>query len=310
MTDTSGHDRSQQVLSLLKDARRRNVPWLAVASSVEDLERTALVDASGRPWIRICAELSGYSPNHLRRMIKVKDFFSKKSPKIKPHDAGRLSEVSFSHLETLVRIYNIDRTLGNEIIDKVISGNLNHRRLLEILSDAKTQSPENSSPIAAGMLSASRFRTHCLTLTSQILIDRGGGDLQKMPNASVHVSPDFVMVARNGGHISKISGVDMYDLRGMDQSEIIKGRLLPAAMKATFFDVFWIVFASNDPWTIFHLLKKIGVYNVGMISVIENLEAFTVINEPQGGPVPDRTDLWKEYMPTKIKGHENRTASR
>ena len=67
---------SEEILRILRGARKQNRLWTEVAQALRELEGLSSADEGGRPWIQRAEAESGYSANQLRRMAKVAEFQS------------------------------------------------------------------------------------------------------------------------------------------------------------------------------------------------------------------------------------------
>ncbi|MGU3662247.1 hypothetical protein ACLBYM_36560 [Methylobacterium fujisawaense] len=301
MTDILADERSQWALTLLKGARQRNVAWREIVSAIESLEKTSLVDPSGRPWIKICSELSGYSTNHLRRMGKSKSFLADTRLLNYEINMDDLCNLPFAHLESIARIFNFDESAGVEAINNAIGSKVNHRQLLAVINKVKHNTNKGVSNISAGKHSAALFRASCAELVAKIFIERYGKILRKRPVESIYASADYIIINSGDCALQSVVAIDMYDFRSMNYADVVKLKLVPAASKATFFDEFWIVYSGDTDLSVRRTIDKLFVPNVGFIQIDDGLKKIVCVEYPSGQPVPNRTELWKRSVPRSLK---------
>jgi hypothetical protein len=108
---------SEEILKILRGARKQNRPWTEVAQALKKLEGLSPADESGRPWIQRAEAESGYSANQLRRMAKVaeyQNFLTEAEPEL----ARKLLERPFSHVEMISKIWSLDEPQARDLITR------------------------------------------------------------------------------------------------------------------------------------------------------------------------------------------------
>jgi hypothetical protein len=294
---------SAEAEKALKNARARKIPWIDVVGALDVVER-APVPKSGRSWIRLCSETSGYSVNQLRRFQAAARFVDRAASEIRPRE--KLLELAVTPLEKIARICNVDPKRGFQLLDRALSEHVPRLVLeeaLRSLSALGRTSAANVSPVSAGRLAAKAFRTKCLEAIEHKIE-------YKIDNKIVHVSlsdaivpksgllypnPDFLVVSAGIDGKQCAVAVDAFDLRGVEYSDIIKRYALPEIVKATFFNSLWIICAGPEADTLVDVLNKLGRNNIGLILLNAALSDRKVI-PPIGPPAPDRTQLWIDEM--------------
>ena len=102
-----------------------------------------------------------------------------------------------------------------------------------------------------------------------------------MTNALLYPSPDYISIDVKGSKIYGISALDIVDLRGMDENEIIKKKIVPFAIKATFFDVIWLAFASEKWQFVAEEIQDMIIPNAGIVVIEPSLKEFNVLFGPK-----------------------------
>lgn len=284
----------------LKNARARKIPWIDVVRALEIVELLP-VPTSGRSWIRMCSETSGYSVNQLRRFQSAARFIDRVASEIRPKE--KLLELAVTTLEKIARICNLDPKRGFQLLDRALSEHVPRLVLEEALRGLGPISAASVSPVSAGRLAAKAFRTRCLEAIGHKIE-------YKIDNKIVHVSlsdaivpksgllypnPDFLVVSAAIDDKQRAVAVDAFDLRGVEHSDLIKRYALPEIMKATFFDSLWIICVGPEADTLVDVIDRLGRNNIGLILLDTALSERKLI-PPIGPPAPDRAKLWIDEM--------------
>jgi len=99
------------LLDELVEFSKKKKNWYSIASSFETYKKQIIGDPDPQKRIKEACDATGYSLNTMNRMLSVKDFFDsvKNDRRLKEIDPNNLS---FSSLEIVKRLYQIDPTLG------------------------------------------------------------------------------------------------------------------------------------------------------------------------------------------------------
>lgn len=299
---------SEEILKILREARKQNRTWTEVAQALRKLEELSPTDESGRPWIQRAEAESGYSANQLRRMAKVAEyqgFLTQTEPEL----AKKLLERPFSHVEMISKIWSLDEGQARDLITR--SGHT-FRDLLGIYGTI-SESSGGADPIAAGKKAAKQFREKALGLIKRDPRKLYGGETElkfEILRPIVpfrYASPDYYIVGRDEGKVARIDAIDCYALYGGSQKDAALRKMMLAATECSFFTRFWIVVPEDESadtvlWECDHL--KLG--NVGVILVGVN-ERLHWPRLPLGPPDPDRRHLWTDYDKTRLRrdGNQN-----
>ena len=290
----------------ISDARRRKMPWFEVAKVLGEAEQGSLLDPTGRPWIKVCAEVSGYSANLLRRFQAALRFGEQLVQQGHVTSLAEVQRQSFSHLEIIARIYEIDPAIAVRLIKRSEADFLklptNHLGLLGLLAELRAggKGAGKALPTAAGMASAARFKEKAFKLLDNKLL---GFEKEKAiwPKSGLNLpNPDYFFIStaiRDQEKYAFTFAIDLIDLRGVEQTVVTKKFLLPEITKASFFDVLWIVVAGRESGFFCERLRRLGGGdNVGLIVIDESLSEVVHDEPPLGPPQPDRTRIWLSDM--------------
>lgn len=109
--------------------------WYSTATVYADFKNQLAGQAHPQRRMREALDATGYSKNTLNRMLAVKDFFDshKSLEKLKDIDPNQLS---FSSLEIVKRLYQINPKLGLTALFKIADGEYKIRELKELYNQA------------------------------------------------------------------------------------------------------------------------------------------------------------------------------
>lgn len=281
-------------LATLDNARARRVPWHQVADAILDLEAQSLMGEDGRPWIQIIADRSKFTTNQLRRMTRVVQFTRRLVAEGKLKNDAILSSMLFSHLETAMRIHAFEP----ETALKVFRGEWikpSYPDLVARYQSLRDSKPASHSPLVAGKRAARQFQDVTLDLLHDAEFLHLGPDrrIGRMTHGSRYANPDFVIITRFEGRITRADGIDCYALSGPSQRETVRRRVMQVATESTFFYQFWAVLPDSEYFYFFRdEAEDLGLNNVGVILIDKTKPAIADIHVPTGRPMPNRTDLW------------------
>ncbi len=279
------------LLKILEGARARRAPWHEIASALDGLERGGALNDSARPWIRIAAELSGYTPNQLRRFQATARFVDRVSGEEWPRE--RIGQAGFSNLELIARIWAIDESRGRDVLSGAIEGKVNHKAMQRELQDL---ADFNKSPFSAGRNAANAFRNESFKTVQDELAKYNmyTHDAIWVKSGLRYPNPDYLLIEND--ERSQMIGIDIFNIRGVQQGDITKKHAVPETAKATFLDKLWVVTSGQESFELAASIDELGRNNVGQIILNEDLSKVLTLIEPVGPPSPDRTGLWIRYM--------------
>lgn len=299
---------SEEILKILRGARKQNRPWTEVAQALRELEGLSSADEGGRPWIQRAEAESGYSANQLRRMAKVAEYQSFLT-QAEPELAKKILERPFSHVEMISKIWPLDEEQARDLITR--SGHT-FRDLLGIYGTL-SESSGGTDPIAAGKKAAKQFREKALGLIKRDPRKLYAGEsglkfeILRPIVPFQYASPDYYVVGRDEGKVARIDAVDCYALYGGSQKDAALRKIILVATECSFFTRFWIVVPEGESadtvlWECDHL--KLGNVGVILVGVDERLHWPRL---PLGPPSPDRRNLWTDYDKTRLRrdGEQN-----
>jgi len=246
-------------IRVLEGARAKRVPWPEVAQTLEKLENLRLLEPSGRPWVKACAELSGYEVYHLRRFQVALRFVDKITSENPAWTREKIVNIGFAALEYLARIYSIDERTGLDNLERTIAGNVRSRDLAQVLRSLTVEGRLKASPISAGRVAAQVFRDRCFAAVGYTV---DGNDVAKaiwVKSGMNYPSPEYLVIHKGESGRSKLIGVDVLNLQGDDYTGIIKKRAFPETNKATFLDVLWIIsVGGQETMSLVAILGELG----------------------------------------------------
>ena len=293
---------AEEILRILRDARKQNRPWTELAQALRELEALSQTDESGRPWIQRAETESGYSANQLRRMAKVAQYQSFLT-KTEPELASKLLERPFSHVEMISKIWSLDEEQGRDLITRP---GQTFRDLLGIYGTI-SETSGGADPIAAGKKAAKQFREKALGLIKRDprkLYDGQTGLEFEILRPIVpfrYASPDYYVVGRDDGKVARIDAIDCYALYGGSQKDAALRKMILVATECTFFTRFWIVIPEGESAdTVLWECDDLKLANVGIILVGVDQRVHWP-RQPLGPPVPDRRGLWTDYDKTRLR---------
>ena len=281
-------------LAILDNARARRVPWHQVADAILELEAQSLMGPDGQPWIQIVADRSKFTTNQLRRMTRVVQFTRRLVNEGMLKNDAILSSMRFSHLETAMRIHAFEP----ETALKVFRGEWikpSYPDLVARYQSLRESKPASHSPLVAGKRAARQFQDITLDLLRDAEFLHLGPHrrIGRMTHGSPYANPDFVIVTRYEGQVTRADGIDCYALSGPSQREMAMRRVMQVAAESTFFYRFWAVLPDPGYFDLFcREARELGLHNVGVILVDKTKPAIVELHHPTDGPMPNRTDLW------------------
>jgi hypothetical protein len=296
---------SEQMLVVIRNARKEGRLWSEVAWALVELEQGGPVDDNGRPWIQRAEAESGYSANQLRRMVKVAQF---RNHLIRTEAvlAGKLLAKPFSHIEVIAKIWKLDEGEARRLIEDENS-NDTFRSLLEIYGRA-SEHRGGAAPVVAGKKAAKDFREKAFTLLrrdQENLFERDAAldfEIMRPIVPFRYASPDFYIVGRENGKVTRIDAIDCYALYDGSQKDIALRKMISVATESTFFSRFWIVVpagASAD--IVLWERRDLHLDNVGVVVVEKERLYWERIPPARAKPNPDRRHLWTDYDKSRLR---------
>lgn len=256
-------------LATLAGARSRNLPWIQIADALLGLEAQSLADLNGQPWIQVAADRSDYTTNQLRRMTRVALFIRRLVADGQLKDDTILTSMRFSHLETAMRIHAFEPETALKVF-RCEWIKPNYMDLLARYQELRENAPKSYSPMVAGKRAARRFQDISLSLLQEAAFLHLGPErrIGRMTHPSRYANPDFLIVTRHEGRVTRVDGVDCYALIGRSQNENAMKRVLQVATESTFFTHFWVVLPDPGYINLFRdEARLLELANVGFILV-------------------------------------------
>jgi hypothetical protein len=277
-------------LGCIRDARQRRIPWNVVAQKVAEIERSSPLDQNQRPWIQVCAEVSGFTVNQIRKFQATERIFAKKT-KINPKwNLDGLAHVPFAVLETVGRISIIDQEIADDLLEKARMRLVTYYGLLDILREIRQRPSIAVGPVAAGRQAAVVLRQACRKLLNSSNIFRF--DPQKLievRSVRAFPSPDFLFIDINS---FGMCAIDIVDVRKYDKDSIILNVVLPARMKSSFFDNFFLVCVGDGAGYVWQRIEQFGQKNIHVVSVVDDISKVEHVWEGKEMPDPDWRSIW------------------
>lgn len=296
-------DSAARNLFKISDARQRKVAWFEVAKVLGEAELGSLLDPAGRPWLKVCSEVSGHSANLLRRFQAVLRYGERLVQQGHLVSLAEFQKLPFSHLEIIARISEIDAEMAVRLIkrDKVDAFKLptTYLGLQGLLEEQRAggKAAAKAFPTAAGMASAARFKEKAFKLLDNKLLGFEKEMAIRTKSGLILPSPDYFIMKEKTIRRYYTFAIDLIDIRGADQTILTKKYILPEIIKASFFDVLWIVISGQESWFFERKLCQLGGDdNIGIIVIDDQLSQVVYEKPPRGPPQPDRSRMWLSGM--------------
>ena len=289
-------------LDILRDAKKRNVPWLDMVQALRTLEAAAVHDRQGRAWVKVAAELSAYSVNQLRQMQRTLETLEQlKSRNGNLNLQPVLNVLPLSHVEMLARIAKVDERAAIDAIGSYFGDGRppTYRQLRERYYELRSH-VKQPSPIAVGQQASRAFEAICSDLLgkcdARILygVERGvRRKVMRWPAGFRYASPDIVIGTRGQSGKLQIDAVDCYAIYGDVSQDETARRVSRVATECTFFRNFWIMLPTwSVGWLVASMCQDLRLMNVGIVDVDPQTRKTSVVVAPSGAaPVPDRRAL-------------------
>jgi hypothetical protein len=284
------------------ESMRDNSDWRGAARTLAFLERMSLMGPGQLPWVKVCSERSGYSPNNLRRFQAVASFFDYCVSKFGVTEP-ELEEIPFSRLELIARIHAVDAELAArlvrrrpgdiEILPQSTPG------LHALLNDLRRLG-KAASPSAAGISSRVLIHGKIVALLGAEVLGFDIGKARRPSRFSV-ICPDLVC-ATSGSADDKqkraFVAIEIIDATRSKRESILQRDIINSTASATFFDAYWLAVFGEHANDMAEFLSKMGgTDNIGVIEIDENVTRVLKITAPRGRPFPDRTRMWYDMTP-------------
>jgi hypothetical protein len=304
---------SHKLIDIFRNARAHKISWEKLVRALSQLEEHSLTDEKGRSWARVAAQLSGYSVNQLRQMQRTWAALEELHSKTKKLTlASSLLAFPFSHLEIIARIAKLDSDAAIRYLRSAGTTNKPpaYRELRKHFYTLRDETPQEASPIAAGLKTARQFEDLCLkllkqdhaaklypseALTPEKCLER---HIKRWPGAFRYASPDLLIESRLTGDSTQIDAADCFTLYGdIAQEETIR-RIRRVAFEASFFPVFWMMLPNWSPCTLFASeCETLELRNVGVVEVNPERGTVKVVKHPnQRTAKHDRARLLRGAM--------------
>ncbi|MCJ2079647.1 hypothetical protein MKK68_29145 [Methylobacterium sp. E-016] len=284
-------------IEVLTDARSREVPWPLIVQALRDLMTPGSVDDQGRPWVEVAAHLTGYTTSQLWIGIRTYAFIQKF---ISSHELpAHALEWPMSNLEVVTRIAKANEGQAKKIVRS--TDQLTLRNLRNIYDQTKKDPTSKISAMSAGLQSSKSFTDKLFKNLSnkdalqQILgLPQGSsvGRLKIWPGRYPYCHPNFYVDFMSDGKLC-LAAFEGLRFFGDVNSQVATKAALKAAVEATFFAQYYLCapsWVSTDD--LISLRKKLGLFNVGVISVGE--EKVIATAHPLGPSVHDRQSVLLE----------------
>ncbi len=284
-----------EALSALDGAAARGVPWWEAARALLLLEASGEVHASGRPWGKVAADVSGYAYGNLRRMAKVAGFVADVAPRVGA-DPATLAALPMSHLDAVMRIDAYDRDEAVRILRGLAHGgpsDVTFRSLLAVSGRLRATS-RAPSPAIAGASFSRGFRKRCMALLDAggLLGDAGG---HRIVTADHHyANPDHVLLREGADGVGFVEGIDCVSLFGKAERGSVRRHALGVVTEAGFFDRFWAVLPEDNAGEFHAECLALGMPNVTLVVVDTAVGRIIArMGDASAPPSPDRRALWR-----------------
>jgi hypothetical protein len=280
--------------------------WYSVALVVSRVKEATAGSAHPARRLREAADASGYSPNTLNRMIVVKDFVDvvkDRVPELRGIDANSLS---FTALEVVKRLHQVDPEQGIEMLLKVLTGRITIRKLREKYDSTVAEKTDVASAHQIARFETRDFDDAALTavqVSAHRLFDEPF-HLSLKPMIFPPISVVGYRSRNRSSHMPAV-GFDFFLTRATDQSGNLDRLLHRTLFNSGFFTRYWVIFAStvgrqriSDFCMIMKELDRISVgvavlpwgeERTGLSGEGEGLE---ILLAPAGDPSPD----WRQRL--------------
>jgi hypothetical protein len=303
----------QSHLNALSQAKDQRLHWMDVADAFKALETGTLRAPDGRTWLNVASEASRLSANQLRRMARARAFVIEVESQ-RPGSEKRLRAIPFAHVEVLAKLWALDRTSAQLLIDQAHPKRFTYLGLLEEYQLRRSKASGRASPMAAGKHAAQEFIRTCGDLLLENPVLTGGEDqrtILRPTNGFKYTNPDYVIRDLSQPSHPILEAVDCYFVSSKAQRDALRRKMAQIAFESTFFKRFWCLIPSAELSGEFHLAcDELGFRNVGLVIVDAARHTLTVDRQPSADPVPDRTRLiFSDWGFTKLRPHVARAKS-
>jgi hypothetical protein len=283
---------NEQAIDTLRDARAKNVGWPRILKAINALETLSAFDDKGRLWVNVAADLTKYTKNQIRQAQRTYAMIDRLLSEDSDKNRNEiLKNHSFSHLEIIARIANID---PDSALKYLRMKSLPYRDLKYVYDQLKAERPGNLSPVGIGQLASQALLKLCkFTIESHKAAFDGTGEMQvqKWPEGFEWARPAFIGVIEKEKDI-KIDGFSCCNIHKNANRDAIVRFIIRVATESTFFQTFNILLPASGPLGDIHRgCQTLGLTNVRLVLISESGEPPQEILAPSGLPQPDRHHL-------------------
>lgn len=292
---------NRNLLEQLSDAAKLRHNWYTVASLAIKIKYAAVGYHHPAKNLKDAAIASGYTTNTLNRMLTVKGFVDASIKRGKLMAGVNANLLSFPSLELVQRLYEVDPADADAMLDLVASKSIKFSSLRAHYNTAISKNSGAASPhqlarvekrtfkmAAHGALLAARKRL--LGTTSSVKIEEARGG--RLPIDAVGYTAD-------APYCSSFEFVLLPE--AVNQRNALDGLLYRAAFIASFFNNYWLIFASSAGSEQINVFSKrlddMGLDSIGVAALPWNSSSASskhklqVIRMPTAGPIPDRREM-------------------
>ena len=255
--------------------------------------------------LNVASEASRLSGNQLRRMARARAFVIEVEAQC-PGSEKRLRALPFAHVEVLAKLWALDRTSAQQLIDQAHPKRFTYLGLLKEYQLRRSMASGRASPMVAGKHAAQEFIRTCgdRLLEDPILTGQNGKRTILRPtNGFEFTNPDYVIRDMSQPSDPILEAIDCYFVASKAQRDALKRKIAQIAFESTFFKRFWCLIPSADLSGEFNLVcDDLGLGNVGLVIVDAARHPLNIDREPNADPVPDRTRLiFSDWGFTKLR---------
>ncbi len=295
-----------KLLKQLSGSKGSRTPWAEIASLVRKglaADRTEFVLAEGSFLLR-ASKVSGYSTNMLARYVAVLDFAETMATRGQvPLEA--VKRVPFAIVETIRRAAAMDPSAGKVLVRASVAGRLSLMQAQEAYGAIAAKKGTLLPNKAVAARNRTRFEELVMALLKKKLPEFTGVSNAHFTRRSPpfdFVRVDATAFRLDGKPTDFIDGFEVKAFSERAPRTAVDDAVARVVLASTFYRRTWMVLQTAVPQLdrIVETLDILEMRSVGVAVADLGAELFRSVRHPEGEPEPDRRQLMREALMSRL----------